>query len=684
MKRNRKKLSILGFLLGLVLLIVSCAPVAAPGETTGQDDGGQQEAPADTADEDDADDTDDTDEPAEVEIPEVDFTDSEFNEAPELAALVAAGELPPVHERLPLVPFVSSAPEIGTYGGIYRGASFGPTHGQLDTEALRFVGLLRLEPDLRTMRPFLIYDWEVNDDFTVYTLYLREGLRWSDGERLTSGDFRFWFDHVLMNEYLTPVIPTRYISGGEVMQLETPDDYTVIYSFANPNPAFDITMLRSMFPGDVKWDPQHYLQDFHIDFNPDADAVAQEYGFEDWVQHFLHRRDRTQAGTNVTVPCVTPWVLSRIDEQGNRYFDRNPFYFVVDREGNQLPYIDQQIGVLVPDNQNRILRLMNGELHAAAENPLPVRDFTLYVEGEEQGNYTVFLFDNTRATDAAVTFNINHSDLVLREIFNDLRFREAMSLAIDRNVINATLFYGRADARQAVPPPYPNTSFMEDWMFDHMMEFNLEEANRLLDEMGLEMNAAGQRLRPDGEPLFFVLETIEEFAPQGEMVSEMWTENVGVRVELRVQERAFMRERFSTNERDAQMFTLDSVTEFALRANPDGLRPAWRSWEIGFAPLYYEWFATGGEEGLEPPAEIQELRDMVNEWIVMSPEDPAFQELGREIAERHTLSMYYIGTTVAPRVVIISNLLGNTPTEGTFAGDFGFWYPFRGDSWFFR
>jgi len=668
-----KKLSIV---LSFVLILVLLAGCAGPAMIT--DDPIPPVDPVET------DESEATPEP-DVEIPDVDLDDVMFNEAPMLAEMVARGELPPVHERLPDEPFISSAPEIGVYGGVYRGAGFGPTHGQLDTEAMRFVGLLRLEPDLVTMRPFLIRDFSVSSDFTTYTLYLRSGLRWSDGELFTSADFSFWYNYMLLNEEITPVIPARYIVNDEVMQLETPDDLTVVMRFSAPNPAFDVVMLRSLFPGEAKWAPRHYLEPFHPDFNPDVEAQASEAGYDTWLEYFQFRADRTQAGTDTEAPALSPWVLRRIDADGNRFFDRNPFYFVVDSEGNQLPYIDQQVSVLVPDNENRILRIMAGEIHAAAENPLPVRDFTLYVEGEEQGDYTVFLFDNTRGTDAAVTFNINHSDPVLREIFNDIRFREAMALAIDRDTINDVLFFGRAAVRGAVPPPPPNTSFMDDWMIEHMTQFDVDAANARLDDMGLEWNAAGdQRLRPDGQPIFIVLETIEEFAPQSEMIAEMFTNNVGVRTELRVQERAFMRERFSTNERDAQVFTLDGVTEFSLRMNPDGIRPPWRSFEIGFAPLYYEWWATDGAGGLEPPQLLQDLRDMVNEWITLQPGTPEFENLGREIATIHTENVWYIGTTVAPRVVIISNLLGNTPTEGTFAFDFGFWYPFRGDAWFFR
>jgi peptide/nickel transport system substrate-binding protein len=169
----------------------------------------------------------------------------------------------------------------------------------------------------------------------------------------------------------------------------------------------------------------------------------------------------------------------------------------------------------------------------------------------------------------------------------------------------------------------------------------------------------------------------------GEMVAEMWTA-VGVKTDYKQNERTFARERFQTNERDAQCFTFDGVAEFALRADPSKVRPAFVRDELGFAPQYREWYDTNGASGEEPPQELKDLRALVDEWQVMAPSNPQYAEKGRQILDIFTKKVWYIGLTVAPRVVIISNKLGNTPTEGTFAYDFRFWYPFRGDAWYFK
>jgi len=257
-----------------------------------------------------------------------------------------------------------------------------------------------------------------------------------------------------------------------------------------------------------------------------------------------------------------------------------------------------------------------------------------------------------------------------------------MSLAINRQQINDLLYFGKAKAFQAVPPP--STSFMEQWMSEYMIQYDVAGANQRLDDMGLKWNAAhDQRLRPDGKPLQIVLESTEEFTPMGEMVAEMWTA-VGVKTSYKQNERTFERERFTTNDRDAQCFTFDNVAEFALRGDPSKIRPPFVRDELGFATTYYQWYDTNGASGDNPPQELKDLRALVDKWIVLAPSDPQYVELGKQMMTTFTKNLWYIGLTVAPRVVMISNKLGNTPTEGTFANDYSFWYPYRGDSWYFK
>ncbi|MEG0742894.1 MAG: ABC transporter substrate-binding protein, partial [Clostridia bacterium] len=409
-----------------------------------------------------------------------------YGESPLLAAEVAAGTLPAVQDRLPKEPYVSKAAEIGVYGGTFRGAGFGPTHGQLDTEGMRFVGLLRVLPDTVTTEPFILKDYAVNEDFSEYTFYLREGMKWSDGEPFTADDFVFWYEDIAINEEVYPVLQSGIpnVDIWKTAKMTKTNDYTVVVTFETPSPSFLVKMQKTS----PMYAAKHYLQKYHAKYNADAAALATSEGFDSWQQCFASHADRGQTSIDYG-PDITPFVLYQIDTDGNKYFKRNPYYFAVDKAGNQLPYIDEQMCVIVADSQTRTLKLINGELDAAGENPLPVKDYTLYQENAEKGGYNVFLFDNSRGSDAAFTFTQTLADPTLNALFTNVTFREAMSLAIDRETINETLYFGLATIRQATPPA--NTSYYEDWMGEYMIEYDVEGAKTRLESLGCTMGNDG-------------------------------------------------------------------------------------------------------------------------------------------------------------------------------------------------
>ncbi|MEZ4618399.1 MAG: ABC transporter substrate-binding protein [Caldilineaceae bacterium] len=250
--------------------------------------------------------------------------DGAYHEAPMLAEMVAAGELPPVEERLPADPLVvTPLNEIGTYGGEQRGAAFGPRTGQLDTEALRMQSLLFIEPDLVSLSPNILAGYEASADKKTWTLTLRSGMKWSDGEPFTADDFVFWYEDILLNTDLTPAISAVYMAGDQPMTVSKIDDITVQVDFAEANPNFDLTMSKSHW-NDRMYAPKHYLQQWHSKYNDQADELAKSENFETWVLAFQYHDDHTQGQQDTSLPDVTPWVLTSIDELGNKNFTRNP------------------------------------------------------------------------------------------------------------------------------------------------------------------------------------------------------------------------------------------------------------------------------------------------------------------------------------------------------------------------
>lgn len=610
--------------------------------------------------------------------------DGTYSESPLLTAMVKEGTLPAVEERLPDEPMVVEADEIGVYGGIIKGAAFGPTSGQLDTEAVRYQCLLTIEDDLETFTPNIIKDYNISDDFKEYTFFLREGMKWSNGDPLTADDFLFWYTDVLNNADLNPAIAKTWSTNGTVMQMTKTSDYEVKITFADPNPAFEIQMATAA-TGIIRnfLAPKKYLSQYHTAYNDKAGELAEQEGYDSWITCFLAHIDNSQAQTDVNAPDVYPWVLTNIDATGNKTFSRNPYYYKVDQAGNQLPYIDEQDAVIVEDGSVRALKLISGELHVAGENPLPMKDYTMYQENAAAGNYSVYLFDNTRGSDCAFTFNINTTDETLNKVFNDINFRKAMSLAVNRDEINQTLYYGKATVRQATASF--NVSFMDDSFSDYMAEYDVDQANALLDESGYTWDSNHTvRLLPDGSEFNIVLETIEEFAPISEMCCEYWTE-IGVKVTLNQEERTYYLQRGQNNERQMQAFTMDSVAEFNLRSYAfSRLRPGNAYDDLEFMPLYSDWFESNGASGQEPPENIKGIYNDCLTFATLSTDDPTYADLGKSILQRVSDQVWFVGISVAPRMIIISNTLGNTPTEGTFANDYKFWYPYGGDTWYFK
>lgn len=671
MKKFVSILMVVSFMLSMLAACAPAAPIVVPSSTPAPTKAAEEPAKAE--------------EPAAAEptkAPEPTVAPepvSKFSEAPQFAEMVAAGKLPPVEERLPEEPLVvTPLNEVGKYGGVQRGPAYGPKIGQLDTHGLRRQPLVAWKTDFQTLYPNVLKEYSASEDYKVWTLVLRKGMKYSDGQPFTADDFVFWYEDILQNPDLTPSIPTMWAPGGKLMKLEKVDDVTITVTFEDPNPNFDLTLARS-YENNSMFAPKHYLEKWHIKYNEKANDVAKEENFESWGQAFLYHVDRFQSQMDPNLPDITPWVLSKIDDLGNKYFDRNPYYWAVDTAGNQLPYIDQQIAIMVKDKDVRNLKLIAQELENAGENPLPLADFTLYKENEEKGNYKVYLFENTRGGDVGIALNLTHKDPVLREIFNNVHFREALSLAINRQQVNDVRAFGKATIRQATIPP--SVSFYEDWMGNYFIEYDVEKANQLLDEMGLAWNADKTvRMRPDGKPLEIVMETWEEFAPFAELVSEMWTV-VGVKTTMKQIERSLWDQRLAANELDAMADPYDSVAEPVLRASTmSRIRPGGDTQ----MPLWKDWFGSNGEKGEEPPAEIKELYDLCQQYAVAKPGSDEYKALGLEIATRYTKSLYRIGIFLGPRVMIFSNKLGNTPTEGIFANDYGFWDPFRGDQWYFK
>ena len=432
-------------------------------------------------------------------------TITEFSQAPMLRTMVAAGDLPPLEERLPVeVLVIEPTEEIGQYGGTWHKAWVGDP---IAVEKALGDGhaMLRWSWDGRKVMPNLVTRWEVLEDAKVFTFTLRKGVKWSDGVPFTTDDVMFYWEDVVLNEELTPVYPNWLSVEGQRPEVEALDEYTFRFTFPVPYPTFIEVFTSGFF-----YQPKHYAQQFHINY-ASAEKVEQmtkEAGFDHWYQLYAAKTEYAATGgwwvTNPDHPTLWAWQLKIPREEQQMVYERNPYYWKVDTAGNQLPYIDKVTIDMVQDAEMVNFKAMTGELDFQ-QRGIAFPNYTLLMENREKGDYRILTWKIAFGSNPFYHLNLTHTDPVLRQIFQDVRFRKALSLAINRDEINELVYLGTGEPRQASIVSGA-LYYSEKWATSYA-EYDPERANAFLDEMGLsERDKDGFRLRPDGKTLLLSID----------------------------------------------------------------------------------------------------------------------------------------------------------------------------------
>jgi len=575
----------------------------------------------------------------------------EFRQSPFLDRM----DLPPVAERLPKEPKLTNEmppelldKEIGRFGGTMRLVT-----NEVDWNPDIFVALN--EPLVNTPAHLgkevtgnVLKGYEMSPDAMQFTFFLREGLRWSDGQPVTIEDVRFAIEDVLFNEELTPMLPLHLRSGsvseGTPMRFEIVDDWTFRITFDRPYGGFPLVLATHGWRGYTEFlKPAHYLKQFHVEHTPleQLEPFIAEEGFEpgEWTRLFHLRDIINMEHTNrlaIGFPALTPWVL--VEEIGGvkTVFERNPFYFKVDAAGNQLPYIDRLESHLVEDMEMVLMRILGGEVDFNREDAALV-NMPMYRENEAAGGFRALMAPmHNNPTD--IHLNMTHADPVWREVVRDVRFRRALSLALDREEIIEAIYFGFAEP-----------TAMQDPTFD------LEEANRLLDEMGMIIGADGFRVGPDGGRFTIPIE-IAEFAPDmsplAALMVEMWGE-LNLDVTMMMLDTGLWGTRNAANELKATLMWTPT--------------PLWTRGEFGQAlwgPLWNRWRLTGGAEGEEPPAEVKEFYGLLARLMTTSVEEAATEVLPLIRESMRENLWYFIHIENVKQPLIVNAKLGNVSDKG--------------------
>ena len=579
---------------------------------------------------------------------------AQFGEAPMLRELVASGALPVVNERLPAEPLVVDVVDsIGKYGGTWRRVF----KGNKDFHAF---GRIVYEPMLRWPRnpsdpiqPGLAKAWEWSEDGKVLTLHLRQGLKWSDGAPFTTADITFWWEDIELDKNITPAPHAEWVVAGQPMQLEPIDDYTIKLKFVASNGLAETVGLA--FHGN-QWPlgferfgffaPRHYLEQYHPKYNA---SVTDYQLFEEMAFDF-----------NTERPSMTPWRVTKFDTGGTEMIaTRNPFYWKVDGAGNQLPYIDQVQFALVGDNEAANLLALEGSIDMQSRH-MDFAKIQIFQEVAKERGFHVGLWSSANAS--AITFfpNQSYPDQKYRELIQNLEFRRALSLAIDRELINFISFLGQAvDSTQSV---VRNSALYQPDIASTYIDYNHDAAREILDQMGLPVDDEGFRVFPDGSPLTLVVEThfTSGSSLDGvEVTVENWNE-IGIRTVLQTMSRDIYWPRATSNEvmigvwgTDRGLVPMvDPIYQFPFDE---------RSW---MGPAFGIWYKSQGQLGEEPPIYFRQMMDMYDLYR-LSP-DPAQQlMLAKELVRRSSENLYTIGTVgEQPSIVIVKDDFKNVIETG--------------------
>jgi peptide/nickel transport system substrate-binding protein len=593
-----------------------------------------------------------------------------FADPPGLAERVAKGELPPIQERLPKVPAVAGMAWPGQTIGKHGGEITLVMASAKDTRLMVVYGYARLvayDPDF-ALQPDILESYEVEDG-RVFTFHLRPGHKWSDGQPFTTEDFRYYWEDVANNQDVSPSgPPVQLMVDGELPKVEIIDETTIRYSWSKPNAQF-LPALAAPSPLYI-FRPSAYLKQFHGSYADPAELnrKIEELGQHNWAA--LHNRiDNMYRNDNPDLPTLEPWVLVTKPPSERYVFKRNPYYYRVDTQGQQLPYLDS-VAMQIADSKLIAAKVAAGDADLAARY-LRFDNFTLLKESEERGEYKVVLWDTAWGSQVTLYPNLNITDPEWRKVVRDVRFRRALSLAIDRSDINQTIYLGLGtEGGNTVLKQSPlfDESYLTAWA-----ELDIDRANQLLDEMGLtNRNDDGLRLLPDGQPLSIIVETTGQSPEEGDvldLIVPTW-EEIGIELTRKSSERDTMRNCVFAGECVLSVWT----------GLENGLPTAdMMPWELAPTtqqqlqwPMWGQHVETKGEAG-EPVdmPEAQKLDELLKQWTAAT--DSANREaIWREMLGIFADQVYTIGTVSGvPQPVAVNKRLRNVPEKGIYSWDPG-------------
>ena len=578
----------------------------------------------------------------------------QFFEAP---SITAAGIYGNVEDRLPVVEdlFVSQFDangdqlSIGVYGGTINVVSGG---GSWDISRPTLETIVRRDTD-GTYYPNVIKSYSYNEDYTVWTFELREGMKWSDGNDFNADDITFWYYMCHLTNFSTKkswsALKDIDAEGNEVgyAVLEKVDDYTVTWTFTNPK--FPADFIEN---GDFKWcwAPSHWL----IDMIPDSIYVENPY----WEKTGLSDEDvlkNAQAkgvdkatvkdlGKELTyyfwnvggIPTLNSFNLRAGESRSDTivHLDRNVYYWKVDAKGQQLPYCDAIVMTKISTDGQDQLMFRSQELDIIE---VAMQDIASIMA--DMGNKAVLRqFASDDWGSIKVTFNYTHKDANYANLFNNIKFREAISIAVDRNELSELRTDGFLLPGQCAPQE-GNFGYDEEWI-NKWTEYDVEKAKALLAECGLVMGDDNYWNFADGSDFLLTFYSyLDTGSADDYAVLEQYYKAVGIQTAWKEFEVGAFDGEIDNNNWTAVLNPHTAIGGLSMKDRVAPFVPVQQAAE--WYGEFGTWVGTKGESGVEPTGDMAKLVEIWRKWE-STPDSALRDQYNLEIYEIHKANLWTI------------------------------------------